>query len=109
MIESISGELVRLVADKRFALFGHSMWPGPDTHLTCPITTFVGRDDPDVSMEEAEAWVSHTTVQFRLHTYPGDHFFADSHYPLIAEELDIDHAPVDQVRESRDMSNVGTR
>lgn len=43
--------------------------------LDCPISAFGGLEDPHVSREELLAWRDETTGSFRLHMFPGDHFF----------------------------------
>ena len=43
--------------------------------LDCPITALGGLLDPDVSREKLEAWREQTTAAFKLHMFPGDHFF----------------------------------
>ncbi len=47
----------------------------PGEPLACPITTFRGADDPEVTQEEAAAWAEHTSSDFSLHVLPGNHFF----------------------------------
>jgi surfactin synthase thioesterase subunit len=47
--------------------------PGPP--LRCPITAFIGDDDPQVTVEDAEAWAAHTTAGFRLRVFRGGHFY----------------------------------
>jgi surfactin synthase thioesterase subunit len=51
--------------------------PGPA--LGCPITAFVGDDDPKVTVEEARAWSAHTTAAFDFHVFDGGHFYLTSH------------------------------
>jgi surfactin synthase thioesterase subunit len=43
--------------------------------LSCPITAFVGASDPQVTVDEAGAWDQHTDAGFRLHVFPGGHFY----------------------------------
>jgi len=43
--------------------------------LPIPITALTGTEDANVSIEEARAWERHTAAPFRLHTFPGDHFY----------------------------------
>ncbi len=45
------------------------------TPLTCPITAFGGLADRTVDREGLLRWSLETTGPFRLHTFPGDHFF----------------------------------
>ncbi|MCF3102024.1 thioesterase [Streptomyces roseoverticillatus] len=63
--------------------------PGPA--LRCPVTTFVGDDDPKVTIEEAAAWSVHTDGPFTQKVFPGGHFFLAQHQTeivrLMAEQL----------------------
>jgi medium-chain acyl-[acyl-carrier-protein] hydrolase len=59
--------------------------PGPP--LTCPITAFGGIDDQDVTRDQITAWEKQTTGDFKLHLYPGDHFFIHSSQPLLLRTL----------------------
>jgi len=43
--------------------------------LEAPITALAGTDDAKVPLEDAEAWGRHTSGGFRLHAFPGDHFY----------------------------------
>lgn len=47
----------------------------PRPPLECPVAAFGGRDDPDVPLEDVEAWRQQTAGRFELHMLPGDHFF----------------------------------
>lgn len=57
--------------------------PGPK--LGCPLFTLVGEGDPLVSVEDARAWAVHTTGNFQLRTFPGGHFYLNSHFPAVVE------------------------
>ena len=48
---------------------------GDGRPLACPVTAFGGAGDPDVSPEDLRRWAERTTGPFRLHLFPGDHFF----------------------------------
>lgn len=48
--------------------------PVPDATVSCPVTAFLGTDDPEVNREQAEAWARSTTGAFRLRLFDGDHF-----------------------------------
>ena len=43
--------------------------------LEIPITALTGTEDAKVSLADAEAWARHTSGAFRLHVFPGDHFY----------------------------------
>ncbi|TDD34572.1 thioesterase [Actinomadura sp. KC06] len=47
--------------------------PGPP--LNCPVTVFVGDDDPHVTLDEARAWREHTTGPFGMQVFEGGHFY----------------------------------
>jgi surfactin synthase thioesterase subunit len=47
--------------------------PGPP--LACPVTAVIGDSDPRVDRADAEAWRQQTTGEFRLHVFPGGHFY----------------------------------
>jgi surfactin synthase thioesterase subunit len=51
--------------------------PGKD--LSCPITVFVGDDDPKVTVDEARAWENHTSGAFDFQVFDGGHFYITSH------------------------------
>lgn len=46
--------------------------------LDVPITALWGESDPAVTRADLEAWRAHTTGEFDLATFPGDHFFLRS-------------------------------
>jgi surfactin synthase thioesterase subunit len=87
------GELLRMVlpatrADYR-AVELYEYEPGP--MLSCPVTVFVGDDDPKVTLDEAGAWREHTTGPFDLNVFNGGHFFITAHQhevlTIIARQL----------------------
>lgn len=43
--------------------------------LTCPVTTFGGQMDRNVSLDALEAWSRHTRGPFAVHILSGGHFF----------------------------------
>jgi surfactin synthase thioesterase subunit len=53
----------------------------PDRSVTCPILALTGDNDPKVSLAEARAWSGHTSGEFELRVFPGDHFYIDEHVP----------------------------
>lgn len=60
--------------------------------LTCPISVLGGLYDPETTREGLEAWAIQTTGSWRLHMFPGDHFFvlkqAPHVLPVIGQMLD---------------------
>ena len=63
---------------------------GPGPKLTCPVTAFVGDADPMVTVDEAAAWEQHTSGAFRLRTWPGGHFYLDTHGAEVITEISAD-------------------
>ncbi len=49
--------------------------------LTCPVTAFGGRDDPQIAGEQLEAWSLETSEAFDLRQLPGGHFFLNGARP----------------------------
>jgi medium-chain acyl-[acyl-carrier-protein] hydrolase len=47
--------------------------PGP--LLPCPITALGGIGDPSVPRAALEAWREHSAAAFKVHLFPGDHFY----------------------------------
>ncbi|WNZ54121.1 alpha/beta fold hydrolase [Microbulbifer sp. MKSA007] len=46
-----------------------------DQLLDCPITAMLGRDDPELSTDEARGWQQWTNGEFQLKEYAGNHFY----------------------------------
>jgi pyochelin biosynthetic protein PchC len=59
--------------------------PGPK--LRCDVTAFVGDQDPDVDLTDAQAWQETTEGSFRLKQFSGDHFYLISQRAALIEEL----------------------
>jgi medium-chain acyl-[acyl-carrier-protein] hydrolase len=55
--------------------------------LKFPITVFGGWQDPEVSLEELEAWKEQTNTSFSLKMFPGDHFFIHSSESFLLEHI----------------------
>ncbi|MGW1777347.1 thioesterase II family protein [Streptomyces sp. NPDC002104] len=47
----------------------------PGHRLACPVTAFLGDEDPLVTAEEARAWAEHTAGPADLRLLPGGHFY----------------------------------
>jgi medium-chain acyl-[acyl-carrier-protein] hydrolase len=47
----------------------------PEEQLPCPITVYGGLQDQDISLESLRAWKQQTSGDYKLRTFPGDHFF----------------------------------
>jgi medium-chain acyl-[acyl-carrier-protein] hydrolase len=55
--------------------------------LTTPIVALGGMDDPMVSQEQLEAWHVHTTENFQIRMFPGNHFYLQSEEPALLKQL----------------------
>ena len=49
--------------------------PRPPVALPLPIHAFCGKEDPEASIAEMEAWKGYTSTGFRLDVFKGHHFF----------------------------------
>ncbi|MFI8288390.1 thioesterase II family protein [Streptomyces sp. NPDC085614] len=56
--------------------------PGPP--LACPVVMLTGDQDPQVTWDEAQAWREHTNGAFDLRSFPGGHFYLDTHTADVA-------------------------
>ncbi len=63
----------------------YSFVPGPP--LTCPMTVYGGLKDEKIDRDSFEAWKFHTSNQFALKMFPGDHFFIHSDEALLLDVL----------------------
>ncbi|MBM0278244.1 thioesterase II family protein [Micromonospora tarensis] len=45
----------------------------------CPIDVLIGDSDPRVSVDDAKAWIGHTTASCELRVFPGGHFYLADH------------------------------
>ncbi len=69
-----------------FALYeSYRYHPGPP--LNCPISTFGGLGDQNVSTGDLEAWRDQTSVSFSIRMFPGDHFFLKTTQALLLRTL----------------------
>lgn len=59
--------------------------PGP--RLDCPIVALTGDQDPKASLDDVQAWRSHTSGQFQLHTFTGGHFYLAEHQRAVADTV----------------------
>ncbi|MEU7144985.1 alpha/beta fold hydrolase [Nocardia sp. NPDC046473] len=63
----------------------YRMRPGPP--LTCPITVLTGDDDPEVTLDEAQAWAEHTSGRFEMTVFNGGHFFLTDHVEAVLTQI----------------------
>lgn len=47
----------------------------PGAALHCPISAYMGAEDPAVDRDELLAWHAETSGEFTLRVFPGDHFY----------------------------------
>ncbi len=57
----------------------------PKPPVPIPITVFGGLQDEGANREELEAWQELTSAGFKLHMFPGGHFFLLRHHPTMVE------------------------
>jgi surfactin synthase thioesterase subunit len=50
-----------------------------ESTVSCPIYAFAGTDDGLAPYENVSAWSAHTTSEFALRVFPGDHFYFVEH------------------------------
>ncbi|GAB2656231.1 alpha/beta fold hydrolase [Nocardia goodfellowii] len=55
--------------------------------LNCDVEALVSTEDPTTSQDQAAEWRAHTMGKFRLHTFPGGHFYLDEQSAAVAEVI----------------------
>ncbi|HWR02504.1 MAG TPA: alpha/beta fold hydrolase [Humidesulfovibrio sp.] len=60
--------------------------PTPIASLPVPITVFLG-DRDTVTEQQARQWRRLTSREFRLHVFPGDHFYLQDHWRTLADHI----------------------
>jgi surfactin synthase thioesterase subunit len=68
------------------AIAGYTCPPG--AAVSCPIYAFVGTDDPLAPYDNVSAWATHTTSEFALRVFPGDHFYFTKHLPDVVNDIE---------------------
>ncbi len=102
-LRSLHGTASRLLEDAEFTelflpairadyLATHNYPPARGAVLDCPITAFVGRDDPHVSESAAREWASHTRWGFDLRSFAGDHFYCAGFPPALVAAIQAEVA-----------------
>lgn len=66
----------------------------PQAPLDCSISALGGLCDPEVNMEELEAWREQTTKKFTLFMFPGDHFFLKQYRDALLTVISQDLSPI---------------
>ncbi len=82
--ELMRAALPALRADYRIAETYHC---APADTVRCPVTALTGDNDPQTTVDEAQAWAGHTTGTFDLRVFAGGHFFLTQHVDTINEML----------------------
>lgn len=83
--QELLGMIIPVVRNDYRAIEGYSWTPAPP--LSCPITALAGDRDPLVPLDEAAAWEQHTRGPFEVKTFPGGHFYLDSHRRGVAKNI----------------------
>ena len=65
----------------------------PEAPLATPLAAFGGLGDPFINREELEAWREHTTAEFRVRMFPGDHFYLNANRTLLLQAIVRELAP----------------
>lgn len=60
----------------------------PEITVNCPISALTGADDPKTTVDEANAWIRHTSGAFDLKVFPGGHFFLTDEADQVIKILD---------------------
>jgi medium-chain acyl-[acyl-carrier-protein] hydrolase len=55
--------------------------------LPCRVTVYGGQADPSTTVDDLKAWKQHTTSDFRLRLFDGDHFFPQSLRSQLLEDI----------------------
>ncbi len=58
-----------------------------DTPLNCPISVFGGQDDALATPDSLAAWRDHTSSNFSLRIFPGDHFFLKNQIEALSKAI----------------------
>ncbi|MEM9511919.1 MAG: alpha/beta fold hydrolase [Cyanobacteria bacterium P01_E01_bin.48] len=58
-----------------------------ESPLDCPIITFGGQTDREVSRDDLGSWNIQTTSNHELHMLPGDHFFINSSKAMLLAKI----------------------
>ncbi len=70
--------------------------PIPQPPLDCPISVFGGLEDKVTSPNSFDAWRQQTQKHFKLHMFPGNHFFIRSQQQKILQAIlcDLQHTSI---------------
>jgi medium-chain acyl-[acyl-carrier-protein] hydrolase len=62
----------------------------PERCLSCPITVYGGLEDKEAPVADLHAWKEHTSAEFKVRLFPGDHFFINASSTHFLEVLRFD-------------------
>lgn len=63
-------------------------WPyKEDEKLNVPITAMIGVDDPAATHNRVERWADLSSENFKLHQFPGDHFFINTAKQAVVDKI----------------------
>ncbi|WP_072034437.1 thioesterase II family protein [Pantoea rodasii] len=61
--------------------------PTTASRIAAPITVFHGREDTEVTLQQAQRWEDFTDNRFRWYSWPGAHFYLTTHWQALLERL----------------------
>jgi surfactin synthase thioesterase subunit len=82
---SVRSMILRVLREDYAANACYSCDPG--ARIDCPITFLLSDADPYVNEAQALAWHGHTTGEFGLARFPGDHFYFTEQLPMVSHEI----------------------
>ena len=68
------------------AIAGYSC--GAGATVSCPIYAFTGTDDGLAPYDNVSAWSAHTTSEFAVRVFPGDHFYFVNHLADVVQDVE---------------------
>jgi surfactin synthase thioesterase subunit len=57
--------------------------------VSCPVHAFVGTDDRLASRDNVSGWADHTTAEFTLRVFEGNHFYFAEHLGEVVTEVEM--------------------
>jgi surfactin synthase thioesterase subunit len=61
---------------------------GPGATVSCPIYAFMGTDDLLAPYDNVCAWSAHTTSDFEVRVFPGNHFYFAEHLLDVVSDVE---------------------
>lgn len=100
--EELLAEILPVVRNDYRAVELYRWNPVPP--LGCPVTALVGDRDPQAALDDVRAWRDHTTGTFDLKTFPGGHFYLNTHQRGVTDA--ISRALLDQAAHTTARGNT---